>query len=263
MKRSALSVVLIILCTICLCGCCIQHDWIAATCTAPETCSKCGKTRGEAVGHSWTEATCTSPKTCTVCGTTEGRKLTHVFGPWSDADVFYSLAQKISTRKCTLCGTMESKTVPITRLHDGSKFFISPDDLIIRMKAELRSMEGSTYEAQAGTIGNNNTLVAGIRDSSTTHAAFGFVGLDGEFLTSRDKSKENSFQSILGRIYDTDGFVPSLLSLILSCDPSLTFNEAKEVAINLLSNSEVTKNGIEYLFYQEDRYTFVVGVTLS
>ena len=50
------------------------HNFNAATCTTPKTCS-CGATEGEANGHRWKDATYTSPKTCTVCGTTEGTSL--------------------------------------------------------------------------------------------------------------------------------------------------------------------------------------------
>lgn len=68
-------------------GC--DHSWIEATCTAPKTCSKCGKEEGSALGHSWSEATCTSPKTCSRCGATEGNALGH--DPGSDL-------------YCTVCG---------------------------------------------------------------------------------------------------------------------------------------------------------------
>jgi len=91
-----------------------SHRYVAATCTAPKTCSKCGATEGEALGHNynavvtaptctaagyttytcacgdtyvgntvaapghnWVDATCTAPKTCTVCGATEGEALGH------------------------------------------------------------------------------------------------------------------------------------------------------------------------------------------
>lgn len=60
-----------------LTGCCISHDWQEATCIAPKTCAKCGKTEGKALGHTWTQATCTEPKTCSVCGESEGEPLGH------------------------------------------------------------------------------------------------------------------------------------------------------------------------------------------
>ena len=53
------------------------HTWAEATCTAPKTCTACGKTEGEALGHTWQEATCQAPKTCSACGETEGEALEH------------------------------------------------------------------------------------------------------------------------------------------------------------------------------------------
>jgi|GEM_PF-1926896 len=55
--------------------CWFGHIWEGATCTAPETCSRCGATNGVALGHSWNIATYNTPKTCSVCGITTGTKL--------------------------------------------------------------------------------------------------------------------------------------------------------------------------------------------
>jgi len=63
------------------------HNFNAATCTAPKTCS-CGATEGEPNGHNWKDATCSDPKICTVCGTTSGLTAGHNF----------------SNGKCTTCG---------------------------------------------------------------------------------------------------------------------------------------------------------------
>ena len=38
------------------------HKWIAATCTEPKKCSKCGKTDGEALGHSYKDGVCSRCK---------------------------------------------------------------------------------------------------------------------------------------------------------------------------------------------------------
>lgn len=34
-----------------LTGCCLSHEWADATCEEPKTCTKCGKTEGDALGH--------------------------------------------------------------------------------------------------------------------------------------------------------------------------------------------------------------------
>lgn len=51
------------------------HTWVDANCTAPKTCSVCGKTEGAALGHQWQEADYQNPKTCLSCGATEGDPL--------------------------------------------------------------------------------------------------------------------------------------------------------------------------------------------
>jgi len=54
------------------------HNFSAATCTEPKTCS-CGATDGEPNGHSWKDTTCLEPQTCTVCGAGSGLPAGHVF----------------------------------------------------------------------------------------------------------------------------------------------------------------------------------------
>lgn len=83
-KRIVMVIFLSIVCVLICSGCCIQHDWQPATCTQPETCGKCGKTKGEALGHTWIAATCTEPKTCSTCGATSGTALGHEYDPTSD-----------------------------------------------------------------------------------------------------------------------------------------------------------------------------------
>ena len=82
---------------LCLAGCC-SHDWSEATCTAPETCTECGATRGD-LGHKWSEATCTSPKTCDECGETEG-------------DVVHAFEIVVCTEPpvCSSCGALGKPT---------------------------------------------------------------------------------------------------------------------------------------------------------
>ncbi|MBQ8267575.1 MAG: CotH kinase family protein [Clostridia bacterium] len=55
------------------------HSYKKATCTTPKTCTKCGKTKGDANGHEFSDATCTAPKTCTVCKKTSGKALGHSY----------------------------------------------------------------------------------------------------------------------------------------------------------------------------------------
>ena len=97
--KKRLAVFLICLTVFVLCGCCLSHEWQEATCTEPKTCSKCGKTEGEALGHIWEEATCVKPKTCSVCGEIEGEALGHQASP----------ATCIEASVCSICGETVAK----------------------------------------------------------------------------------------------------------------------------------------------------------
>ncbi len=112
-----------------LSGCCLQHDWQEATCTAAKTCAKCGKTEGEPLpdhgwvdancetprtcslcgktegnplGHDWAEATCAAPSTCSRCSQTQGQALDHSFGPWE-------IQGENMARSCQICGSEERR----------------------------------------------------------------------------------------------------------------------------------------------------------
>ena len=47
-----------------------KHDWKAADCVTPKTCTVCGATEGEALGHTPEndDGDCTTEVKCTVCG---------------------------------------------------------------------------------------------------------------------------------------------------------------------------------------------------
>ncbi len=76
-----------------LSGCGCSHDWQAADCVNPKTCTLCGKTRGEALAHSWCDADCESPRTCTACGKTQGEPKGH---QWQEATC-------LTPARCAVC----------------------------------------------------------------------------------------------------------------------------------------------------------------
>lgn len=76
MKRlTALLLALMLVLALTACGC--EHEFAAADCVNPPTCTLCGETEGTPLGHVWMAATCDDPKTCEVCGTTEGEAKGH------------------------------------------------------------------------------------------------------------------------------------------------------------------------------------------
>lgn len=102
MKRTSIAMIaLSLLLLVLLTGCCLSHEWEEATCTAPQTCAKCGKTEGEPLPHTWEDATCTAPKTCSVCGETEGDTLPH---EWEEATCS-------APKTCAVCGETEGEAL--------------------------------------------------------------------------------------------------------------------------------------------------------
>ena len=103
-KRTALAIGLMLCAVLCIGALfftktiCI-HNWQAATCTKPETCLRCGKTRGDTAEHVFEEATCTHPMRCTVCGLEEGGKLDH---SWKAATC-------TEPRTCSVCGKTDGE----------------------------------------------------------------------------------------------------------------------------------------------------------
>ncbi len=88
------------------------HSWKDATCTAPKTCSICGKTEGEPLAHSWTDATCTAPKTCSICGETEGEPLEHIWDQGVTTQEPSYTAPGVTTFTCTLCAATRTEEIP-------------------------------------------------------------------------------------------------------------------------------------------------------
>ena len=97
MRKNMLLCALVMVLALILAGCGCDHEWYAATCSAPKTCSLCGEIEGEPLPHTWGEATCTNAKTCAVCKATEGNPLPHT---WETANC-------TNAKTCTVCKVTE------------------------------------------------------------------------------------------------------------------------------------------------------------
>lgn len=73
------------------------HNYTAATCTKPQTCTKCGAINGASLGHTYSNATCTAPQKCTVCGATAGSAAGH---KWQGATCAHP-------ETCSVCNTTQ------------------------------------------------------------------------------------------------------------------------------------------------------------
>ena len=82
MKRRFVGAAAALLLAALLSACCANHEWVAATCTTPKTCSKCEATEGDVLEHKWDAATCVTAKKCSLCDETSGDALGH---NWQEA----------------------------------------------------------------------------------------------------------------------------------------------------------------------------------
>ena len=91
-----------------------------ATCASDGTktakCSRCGQTdtmldQGSALGHLWSDATCEAPKTCYRCGKTDGNALGHRYGQWTITAA--PTCTKSGMQSCTCsCGAGKQEILP-------------------------------------------------------------------------------------------------------------------------------------------------------
>ena len=81
----------------------LSHEWIAATCKEAKHCSRCGLVDGEPLAHSFSEATCELPKTCSVCGATEGEPAGHAVNDWKITKAASCSAEGERVGTCDRC----------------------------------------------------------------------------------------------------------------------------------------------------------------
>lgn len=93
---STIGVLLFLIFSTCVFG---NHVYALATCTEPETCERCGETRGEPLGHVYTEATCTEPSVCLRCGEHHADALGHEWLPVTCTE----------PEICARCGTTQGE----------------------------------------------------------------------------------------------------------------------------------------------------------
>ena len=111
------------------------HKWAPAACTAPETCEKCGKTRGEALGHDWEDAACTTPKTCRRCGLTEGKALGHDYEYTVTKEPTCALDGE-ETGVCKRCKDQVTEVLPATGEHTVEEWIVTKEPTCYEEGAE-------------------------------------------------------------------------------------------------------------------------------
>ena len=251
----------------------LGHSWRAPNCEHPKTCDVCGVTEGEALGHDWQPATCTTARICSRCGKIDGKPLGHQPGEWEETEVDYVEAVTKYTRKCLVCGEeYDSKTESMERLHNGDVFTITPNDFIkrldgmlanIRMKGgdvPLKAYPGDIKGSFAGAVCANNS-----EDDIVTTILFS--KREGE-VSQDEKYEPCMYGFMVSTDDDHSGNTEKItMGLILASDPTLDFEDARNLSMDLSLNAilhketETRKNGLVYSMIKTTDGT-LFGITI-
>lgn len=242
---------------------CHHEKWLEATCTSPKTCAECGATEGETLGHEWKEATCTEPKTCEVCDATEGDALGHSFGEWSEnAEIDVVNEVMLNSRKCSVCGKKEqAEGSKLTSFVENGRFIFSPWGINKRFEDKL----GVASKCDD----DENVLSFAYTDDSELIAMLSFTSMDGQenlgAAYKYDSACNPSPILLINSEYPKLNMADVSTTFVMSCDPSLDYEQAFSVVENLADNitgysSSTTRNGIEYLLVGHGNITMLRAV---
>ena len=251
-------------CTVCGAteGDVLPHNWGTANCIVLKTCLDCGTTEGELLPHSWEAPTCTRPKTCTVCGVTDGDKLSHTpVAEWVTKDVSYIYAEEERVQTCSGCGeTVKTEILDIEKLHDGTFFIITPEEFATRFGNMLDSYTGNSYKTKSATT--EDSYGFGVVENGSAVCVFIF-SKNGDMITDAQKNDNGAFNKLLGKCNnDSNALARITLALIQTVDPTITFDDAKIYATELMEDESVTINGVTYILMSYGG-EYVIGFTID
>lgn len=156
------------------------HRHTPATCTAPETCKRCGTTWGDPLGHTWIEATCYDPAICAVCSETMGDPKGH---DWKAATCTqaqrcnrcgetqgnakghsYSSATCTEAKKCKVCGAKDG--FPLG--HNVANYMCKRCGETIATRADVKNiLDITTFRYSIGYFGSIDQTI-GFKNKSDT-----------------------------------------------------------------------------------------------
>lgn len=218
-----------------LSGCCMNHEWQPATCTEPETCSKCGETQGEPLGHDWEAATCAAPKTCKVCGATEGSPRDHV---WAEATF-------TSPKTCSLCGATEGGVKSCLN-EAGTAFTFTPKEYGQMYESCKKSWNNWEEILRiSGTIEKDGEMNFLAYNSDQKLMLLIQFYQDEVLLT--DENQTGIDQLIFGSNNgDTQAVLQAVITAVAAANNQITNSEAIEMAKECVANrGSVVRHGIE------------------
>lgn len=247
----------------------LQHQWNPSTCEDREKCALCGEVRGEALRHSWEDASCLLPEKCSVCGEERGEALGHSEGEAEYSNLDIDAATGDYVIYCEVCGKlMESASGALKALHNGQEFICTTLELYERL------LNMHKYE---------NYDLGGFGDTDEEDGLYAIIYWDTDFVSrmvfkkadGSSAAPEDTFSTIYLNLGWNEGLLETLednqhyihsVPLMVACDPTLTHDEALELYTALMGDDELalSHNGLSYmLYYDEDTETLTMSVTVE
>ena len=201
----------------------LGHDWIEATCTEPETCSRCGETEGEALGHEWEDATCTEPETCSVCGETQGDPLGHDVEEWTVTLEPTCAVEGEQTGTCTVCGEEVTEAIDTTDDHTEGEW-----SFIYNYGEDYKELTcavcGEVLETEDATVYNWGDYVVGEDLPAGEYKLYAYTSSEseGSIVVFPDSSSTSAADQLIITSFDdcfyitvTDGQYVSVLNAVI------------------------------------------------
>lgn len=245
------------------------HEWSGNTCTEANHCVNCGKVdpdgKIDSDAHMWNEADCTKPRTCARCGLTDGKKnpSNHALEDrdgggkicWKCGAVFGATTEDDSGNEKEDSADEASYETPATsdsveesNIIDG-RFSFAPNDFLQALKGNLDlDVIDESKEDLIAYI-----FVEDI-NSPKTCGMLSFTTMDGQTNLGDSYRYDTACNPSPILIIETDEYdsAEMTVAFIMACDPSLTRDDAVEVANSLADSissdsGSTTHNGVEYL----------------
>ena len=196
--------------------------------------------------HQWADATCIAPKTCTECGKTEGVALGHTPGEWEQEAPDYVAAEVRMCQRCTTCGAMlDSKREMLSTLCDNGEFLLTPDEFSKRYGEQLGDIV-SGHSTKLVSASRDNLGCCVVKNGKTLIGTVLFYDASENFIA--DKNVHGIAKLVMGfQSTDEAEIVRAIVPLVMTLDPSLTFDDAKTAAASFFDDP-YTCNGLRYAF---------------
>lgn len=245
MKKKLFLVIVIGIMAVALCGCC-SHEWEEATCTEPETCSLCDKTKGNPLGHEDSE-----------------------YGDWEiDAENAIYVKEKYCQRCEDFYDRQEGEEV--TSFIENGVIMISPNSFANCFDKSV--MNGYEFESEVVYddtklfYDDNYKLFYEIENNDISIGMYSFIGLDGETLPHQDNFSSESATGINILIEKTSDVSAVVFATVLAIDPALSYDESADVGQSIVDNvgnmDGTVKNSIKYTLYKDGGYHYLLVTAL-